>query len=199
MKSEILKWPISIISGLLVIVVYCTFTFISLALFPPPYNAMNNWLSDLGNSTYNPNGAIFYNLGCILTGSMLFPFYLGLNKWYLEVTWHKILMIITQIVGCCSGFALIMLGIFSEDYMTEHIFWSEIFFKLNLGVLVLSSISLFFNPSFMKIIGVYGISCSIINLIFVYFIGTPLVEWITVFTALGYAGLLVYNMYKEMV
>ncbi|MFX0073057.1 MAG: DUF998 domain-containing protein [Candidatus Hermodarchaeota archaeon] len=199
MNSDILKWPISIIAGILVIVLYCIFTFTSIALYPPPYSAIDNWLSDLGNSSFNPNGAIFYNLGCILTGIMLFPFYLGLYKWYLEKSWHKVLMIVTQIVGCCSGFALIMIGVFSEDFMTEHIFWSEIFFKLNLGVLVLASITLMFHPKAYKIVVIYGIAVAIINLIFVYFIGTPLVEWITVFTALGYAGLIVYNTYNEMV
>ena len=116
MSKNFFKWPISIIAGIFVIVFYCTFTFISLALFPPPYSPIDNWLSDLGNSSYSPNGAIFYNIGCILTGSALCPFYIGLYKWYMDKTWHKLLIIITQIVGVASGFALIMIGVFSEDF-----------------------------------------------------------------------------------
>jgi hypothetical membrane protein len=196
MKLEFFKWPISVIAGILVITFYCTFTFVSVALFPPPFNPIKNWLSDLGNSRYSPNGAIFYNIGCILTGLALLPFYIGLYKWYIDNIGHKILMITTQIVGCCSGFALIMIGVFSEDFLVEHIFWSDIFFKLNLLVLILASISLFFHPDAIKIIIIYGFLVAVINLLFVFFIGTPIIEWFTVFTALGFAGLILYNTYK---
>jgi hypothetical protein len=35
-----------------------------------------------------------------------------------------------------------------------------------------------------------------INLLFVLVYRNPMFEWFTVFTALGYVGLLVYNMFK---
>jgi hypothetical protein len=34
-------------------------------------------------------------------------------------------------------------------------------------------------------------------LLFVFFLGTPILEWFTVFTALGFVGLIVYNMYLK--
>ncbi|MFX1452863.1 MAG: DUF998 domain-containing protein [Promethearchaeota archaeon] len=195
LKSIILKWPISCIAGILVIAFYCIFTFTSLALYPPPFSPIDNWLSDLGNSSYNPNGAIFYNLGCILTGISLFPFFIGLYRWYSEEIWQKVILIITQIVGCCAAFSLIMIGVFSEDFMEPHIFWSEVFFRLNLLVLILSAITLYFHSDFIKLIAIYGIVVAIINLLFVFIFDTPLLEWFTVFTALGYVGLIIYNMY----
>ena len=198
MKTNIkLKWPFSCYAGILVIVFYCVFTFTSLALFPPPFNAFDNWLSDLGNSSYNPNGAIFYNLGCILTGIMLFPFFIGLYNWYREDLWHKVLVIVTQFIGCFSGFALIMIGVFSEDFPAPHVFWSNVFFEVNLIVLILASVTLYFHPDFFKWIALYGVIVAIINLLFVFFIGTPILEWFTVFTALGYVALIVFNMYKK--
>lgn len=196
MKIHIkLKWPISCYSGILVIGLYCVFTFTSLALFPPPFSAFDNWLSDLGNSSYNPNGAVLYNLGCILTGIMLFPFFIGLSRWYKDEIWHKAFTIIIQVVGSFSGFALIMIGVYSEDFPSPHVFWSEVFFDVNLIVLILASVTLYFHPDFIKWIGLYGIVVAIINLLFVFFLGTPILEWFTVFTALGYVGLIVYNMY----
>ncbi|MFW9865507.1 MAG: DUF998 domain-containing protein [Candidatus Thorarchaeota archaeon] len=192
-----LKWPISCYAGILVIAIYCIFTFTSLALFPPPFSALTNWLSDLGNSSYNPNGAIFYNLGCILTGSMLIAFFIGLYKWYRSEIWYKMLIILIQVVGCFSGFALIMIGIFSEDFLASHIFWSDVFFKVNLIILILASIILLFHKDFIKLIGIYGIIVAVINLLFVFYLGTPILEWFTVFTALGYVGLIVYNMWKR--
>ena len=198
MKFNIkLKWPISCYAGILVILLYCVFTFSSLALFPPPFSALDNWLSDLGNSTFNPNGAILYNLGCILTGIMLFPFFIGLAKWNKEESWHKNLMIAIQCIGCFSGFALIMIGVFSEDFMAPHVFWSGVFFDVNLLVLILASIALYFHPDFIKWISIYGIVVAVINLLFVFFLGTPILEWFTVFTALGYVGIIVFNMYQK--
>lgn len=191
-----LKISLSCISGILVILFYCIFTFIAIALFPLPFNPVDNWLSDLGNSGYNPNGAIFFNIGCILTGSALFPFYIGLHKWYREEIWQKFLLIITQIIGCSSGFVDIMIGIFPENFQPEHSIWSNIFFILILIILVLGSVVLFNHPDFIKPIGFYGIIVAVINLLFVFLIRTPILEWFTVFTALGYVGLVVYNMYK---
>lgn len=203
MKIKLRKWPIiSVISGIFVIASYYTFTFISLALYPPPFSPLDNWLSDLGNSSYNPNGAFFYNLGCILTGSALFVFYLGMYKFYRQEIWHKILVITNQIVGICSGFALIMLGVYSEDFVELHMIWAGLFFWLNLIVLILANIVLLFHEDFMKPISIYGFSVAGVNVLFVFItifnVSTPLLEWITVFTALGYVGLIVFNIYRKL-
>ncbi|MDH7557766.1 MAG: DUF998 domain-containing protein [Candidatus Bathyarchaeota archaeon] len=186
----------SCIAGIAVIVLYCVFTFSSWALFPTPYNPVDNWLSDLGNSSYNPSGAILYNLGCVLTGIALFPFFGGLYKWYTDKKWRKTLLIGTQIVGFLAALSLIMIGVFSEDYGSLHSLWSSIFFFLNLTVLVLLGVALFTHPKYMKPIAFYGFIVAAINLLFVLVYRNPIFEWFTVFTALGYVGLLVYNMFK---
>ena len=190
------KLPLICFAGILVMLFYCVFTFISLALFPLPYSPIDNWLSDLGNSGYNPNGAIFYNIGCILTGSALFPFYTGLYKWYREERWYKIFMIIIQFIGCFSGFAEIMIGVFSEDFYREHVFWSNVFFIVLLILLILGSMALFLHPKFIKTIGIYGIIVCMIGILFVFFAWTPLIEWFMSFSAQGYVALIVYNSWK---
>ncbi len=198
MNVKRIKLPITFLFGLLVIIIFCLFTVISALLYPIPWSPLENWLSDFGSSLdKNPDGAIFYNIGCIITGGALFPFYIGLYKWYngIKLKWIKIFLLITQIAGCCSGFALIMIGVYSEDFIELHRLWSEIFFMLNLIVLIFSGIALFLNKKFIKIIAVYGWIIATINLSFLFF-HTPLLEWFTVFTALGLAGLLAYNSYK---
>lgn len=192
-----LKWPISCTAGIAVIILYCAFTFTSWALYPTSYNPVNNWLSDLGNSSYNPSGAIFYNLGCVLTGIALFPFFGGLYKWHTNESWRKISLIVTQLMGILAAFSLIMIGVFSEDYGSLHTLWSSVFFIFNLVVLILVSVSLFTHPSYIKPIAYYGVLVAIINLLFVLVYDAPILEWFTVFTALGYVGLLVYNMFKK--
>lgn len=192
-----LKLPISCIAGIAVIVLYCAFTFTSWALYPTSYNPMDNWLSDLGNSTYNPTGAIFYNVGCILTGIALFPFFGGFYKWYTNERGRKVSLMSTQIIGLFAAFSLVMIGVYSEDYGALHSMWSAIFFALNLIVLILLGVSLFTHPNYMKPIAIYGFIVAAINLLFVLVYNIPLFEWFTVFTALGYVGLIAYNMFKK--
>ncbi|MGA9388137.1 MAG: DUF998 domain-containing protein [Candidatus Bathyarchaeia archaeon] len=193
-----MKLPISSLAGVAVIILYCVFTFSSWALFSTTYSPVTNWLSDLGNSspTYNPRGAILYNLGCILTGIALFPFFIGLYKWYTDEKWRKMSLSISQAVGCLAAFALIMIGVFSEDSGSLHILWSDVFFLLNLVVLILVGASLFTHPRYIKAIAYYGFTVAAINLAFVFVSNTPLLEWFTVFTSLGYVGLITYNMAK---
>jgi hypothetical membrane protein len=190
------KWPISCIAGMAVIVLYCAFTFTSWALYPGPYSPFDNWLSDLGNSSYNPTVAILYNVGCILTGIALFPFFGGFYKWYTNEKWRKFSLMVTQMIGVLAAFSLIMIGVFSEDYGWLHAMWSSIFFLLNLVVLILLGASLFTHSKYIKPIAFYGFAVAAINLLFVLVYNNPLFEWFTVFTALGYVGLLVYNMFK---
>jgi len=194
--EKLSKWPVLSVAGILVIVFYCAFTFTSIALFPGPFSPVNNWLSDLGNSSYSPRGAIFYNVGCILTGLALFPFFAGFYKWYTDEKWRKSLMMITQAVGFIAAFALIMIGVFSEDYGAAHLFWSQVFFILNLMVLILANASLMTHRKFIRPVGYYGFAVAVVNLLFVALSNTPILEWFTVFTALGYVEFLAYNTSK---
>ena len=194
MGANPVKRTISSISGVVVIVLYCIFTFSSLALYPAAYTPVKNWLSDLGNSTNNPKGAILYNVGCILTGIALFPFFIGLYEWYADEKRRKTAVVATQVIGCASAFSLIMIGVFSENYGWLHDLWSEVFFVLNLLVLVILGAALFTHPRIIKAIAIYGFVVAVINLMFLFLPNTPLLEWFTVFTALGYVGLLSYNM-----
>jgi len=184
------------VAGILVIMSYCVFTFTSLALFPGPFSPVNNWLSDLGNSGYSPRGAAFYNVGCVLTGLALFPFFAGARKWYTSERRRKTLTMLTQVFGFIAAFALMMIGVFSEDYGELHGLWSDVFFVFNFIVLIFANVSLMTHSKFKRPIGYYGIVVAVINLLFVASSSTPLLEWLTVFTALGYVALLSYNTFR---
>jgi hypothetical membrane protein len=184
------------VAGVLVILFYCTFTLTSILYFPKPVSPLKVWLSDLGNSTYNPRGSVFYNAGCIITGLALFGFFAGLYSWYTNEKWRRALMLATQAVGFLAAFSLMMIGVFSENAGAIHHSWSLAFFILNLFVLILANASLITHPKFMKAVGYYGLVVAVINLLFVVLSYTPLLEWFTVFTALGYVALLSYNTIK---
>jgi len=207
--KEVKKYLI-IFTGISIIVFYCFFTLISFIFYPLPYSPINNALSDLGCYNFNPKGAIFYNLGCILTGILLFPFFIGFYIWYRDKVWHKLLGYSFQILGGIFSINLIMVGIFSEDFPIQHSIFSIALFLSFLVVLILGSIFLGFHPESIKIIIVYGIGVIIFNFIFTFIIFLTLfgvisleslssftfLEWFSIFTALGWVGLLVYNTYK---
>jgi hypothetical membrane protein len=197
MEKNPLKWPISCLGGLLVILFYCIFTFISILFYPGPISPAVNALSDLGNWGHSPVGAFFYNSGCILTGVALFAFYCGFSKWYTyDEKWRFILIQITQVLGIMSAIALMMIGVYSEDSGRIHGVWSTIFFTINFFVMILANTSLLAHPSFIKPIAIYGYSVTLLSLAFEITVGGSLVEWFTVFTDLAFVGFLVINMLK---
>lgn len=193
------------IAGILAIIIFCIFTFTAFALFPAGYTPVNNWLSDLGNQNLNPDGFIFFNIGCILTGLILIPFFIGLRKWYTTKKWQKNLLIAAQIIGIFSAFALIMVGVFPEDTGANHMYAAISFFISLLLVLIIGNISLLNHEKYKKWIGYYGFFAALVDLTLIILviltlngiqssISAHLVEWLAVFISLGWIGLLVYNM-----
>ncbi|TFG31114.1 DUF998 domain-containing protein [Candidatus Thorarchaeota archaeon] len=196
MKTTIRKWPIVTLSGLLVILLYCIFTITSWALYPEPYGPLTHYLSRLGNFDYSPLGAYFYNLGCILTGVALIPFFLSLRIWVGESKPQVVLLLLGQLIGVLSACALIMIGIFSEDQGAPHMTASSTFFVLNFVVLILVNIALLWHKQFIKPIALYGIAICVLSLGFEISIGGPIVEWFTVFGSLIFVALISINSLK---
>ena len=67
-------------AGYLVILTFCIFSYTSFLFHPGPYNPFYNNLSQLGNYYLNPNGALFFNMGMILSGTLVLLFYHQLSK-----------------------------------------------------------------------------------------------------------------------
>jgi hypothetical membrane protein len=193
MKQGLLKLPLATASGFLTIILYCTFTLVAWIFYPDSFSPWTHYLSRLGDFIYSPFGAYFYNLGCILTGVALIPFFVGLMIWHDEKPAINGALVLGQIVGVCAAFALILIGVFSEDQGTPHMTASSTFFLLNFIVMILINISLMFHSKFIKAIGFCGFSMTLLSLPLEILLGGPLVEWYTVFGSLIYVGLLSYN------
>ncbi len=190
------KWPLSFVAGIVVIIIFWGFTIISIALFPGVFNPFKYWMSDLGNSTLNPKGAIFFNIGCIVTGIVLFPFFIGLYEWYIGSRNNKILTFLTQIAGFLSAFSMIMLGVYSVDYLEIHIFWAIALFTLTIFTFILPSIALY-KYKFTRNIAKFGIIATIINILLWIFI-YPIIEWITIFLSFAFIGIIIHSMYTRI-
>ena len=196
MKLNPLKWPMSFITGLSAIVVFWLFTSISIFFFPG-YNPMNNWMSDLGSSVLNPKGAIFFNIGCIITGIFLIPFYFGLFEFYIGGTKNKRLTILTQIAGFLAAFTIILIGIFPLDkYPMIHGILASILFCVTVLIFFLPSIALY-KYDFTRTLAKYGFIATIVNsLLFVFIF--PIFEWITILFAFGFIALIIESLNKRI-
>jgi hypothetical membrane protein len=193
MHLEIRKRPLLSVSGFIVIILYCGFTFTAWALYPDSFTPWTHYLSRLGDFDYSPVGAYFYNLGCILAGIALIPFFIGLCKWYGMHIAARAVLIVGQVLGILAACALMMIGVYSENLGSPHMVASADFFLLNFFVMLIINIALLFNSRFFKLIGLYGIVMTLLSLPLEIYIGGSLIEWYTVFGSLVFVGLLSFN------
>jgi hypothetical membrane protein len=144
-------WPIISSAGIAAAVVYLIFALVAFLRYPGAYGPLTNWLSDLGNPLDNPSGAIFYRLGCVLSGAALVLFYLKLGTWNTGSKKTRVLLTVAQCTGVFSAVCLIITGIFPLGTSTEiHSLWSMMLY-VSLGFfLTFSATALMKNPAFKE-------------------------------------------------
>ncbi len=177
---------ITIIVGFCTVAVYITFAAIAYALYPSSFSPVDNWLSDLGRYTVNTSGAIFYNAGCIITASLIVAFAICLRLPGLAKKWQNVFVVISKISLVFAGFSLVFAAIFSIDQADIHSAWSAgIVFGL-VYFLTFLGISLIPIRGFPRIAGIFGIAIGSLNMVYGLVTNTPLMEWIAIFTSLGF-------------
>lgn len=198
-KNRIIKW-ITVSAGFAGPLFYCIFTVIAIQRFPGTFSATLHYLSVLGDVNRNPSGAIFYNRGVMLTGLSLLIFYVGFVLWNALRERSKILWAVL-IFGSINGFSIFMSAVYPEvpDYQ-KHFTWSLLIFIAIIPVLILISLYLKRYSGLNKVISYSGILLAAYNLIFVIYALTEgttsgaLLEWISVFSYLGWIILCVINL-----
>ena len=190
------KWPISVVSGIFVIIIFWSGAIISMLFFPTTYNPFVNWMSDLGSHSKNPKGSFFFNIGCIISGVAMFPFFIGLYEWYIGGRRNKILTMLTQVAGFYTALAMIMVGLFPEDNVEIHIFWSISLFTISVLTFILPSIALY-KYKFTRNIAIFGFIATIINLI-LWFCIIPIMEWVTIIFSFCFIGIIITSMQRRI-
>jgi len=188
------KLPLSTFAAIGIAFVFSAFTFSSWVFYPTAFSPFNNWLSDLGNYGDNPNGAVFYNLGCILTGIIAIFFIFGLREWYTDDSFKKILLMFSQTVGFLSAIFLIMIGIFSEDSPPWHSIFSISFFASFSLFLFIFSLSVYTHEKFHTWIGALAIVVVMMDIAFAFQYNETISEWIVVFSYISIVLLIGWNM-----
>ncbi|WP_080936349.1 DUF998 domain-containing protein [Methanosarcina mazei] len=194
------KMPLTSLGSFLAILIFFISIITSSTLYNDSYSPFDNWISDLGSSSKNPTGYIYFNFGCILTGISIILSAIGLVRW--KTTDHKKNnhIYLSQCCGVLMALALIMIGIFSEDYGVIHRFWATIFFILLLIFVTVTNIALKNHISYMRWIWYYAFISIAIDLIFMFTfslgVRLPILEWLAVFSGLIWLGLIGYNTLK---
>ncbi|MCX6648484.1 MAG: DUF998 domain-containing protein [Candidatus Bathyarchaeota archaeon] len=187
------KMPLSTLSALCLAVVFCSFLAVSTVYYPEPWSPVTTFLSDFGNISRSPFGALIYNMGCIMTAVAAVAFYIGLGDWEAGP-----LLGLGRMLGLASGVALALIGVFSEDFPPQHRFWSYAFFTINFFAMLLTNVSLMGKEGYGKPTMLVGFGISAVTLLsFILWGGAPAVEWFTVFASITFALLAGYDTYRK--
>ena len=130
------KLLINSISGITGLALYLVLSVVAFSSYPSSFDPMGNWLSDLGNNLLNPGGAIFYRLAGILSGTALLVFFSTLAYGTTGQGKNiRVLFFLVRVFGLIASLSFMMTGIFSEDMMPMHS-WFSITLYISFGTAI---------------------------------------------------------------
>jgi hypothetical protein len=187
--------PVALLAGVAAVAIYLIFTAIALSNYPEAYSPLTNWLSDLGNPIANPSGAVFYNLGCILTSVILFAFFISANVWNIGDKKIRIFLTIAQIAGILSSIALIITALFPLGPHTAihslsgkiHIIFIGFFLTFSATVLLKHNASI-------KWFAYFGFLSAAVNFVYGAFLNSVFfAEWLAIGMFIIYTLMIAFN------
>ena len=169
-------------AGAAAIPVYILFTVIS-HLFNTAITPASNWLSDYGNPTLNPEGALFYNMGCIITAVLLAIFYTGMSYWYagrIVSRKYKVCYICAQVCGLISSVFLVLASIFTLGTNDSLHGTFSMLHMISLNFFMnFTALAILLHPNIKSIFGIIGFIAVIFNILTTnMFSGFYIAEWI---------------------
>ncbi len=208
MQLKYHNYSLSAITGIVAFIVFTISILVSVSLYPTHYNPLYEWLSNLGNINLNPSGAVFFNWGCIITGLILIPFFVGLYAWKPQKIWGRILLVLGMVIGIFASISLIMVGIYPETESTSHFIAATIVFSSLFLIIILINLALYENPKFIRVVAYFGILAIIVDITFQYMVASnkdilavfnpttpvPGLEWASTWLSLIWLALLALNM-----
>ncbi len=160
---------------------YLLFALLAFISLPVRYSPLENWLSDLGSDRLNPDGAIFYNIGIIVTGIILFVFFTSLVEWKMAGNKKQNAMLqVTQFFGWAGAIAMLMSAVFPITNEGMHSFWSAALYILLGTAFAFSVAALRYYPYYPKWLLVLGGLTAAVDIAWGLIANIYLMEWITV-------------------
>ncbi len=169
-------------------VTYVYFAALAYMKYPLLISPFRNWLSDLGNQVVNPKGAVFYNIGVILTALCLAVWFTaGLSEWRLKGNAaHRRLLVISQAAGVLSAVALTMSALYPINLPQVHSFWSRIHFMMFGMGFGFSVAALRYHPRFTRANLCLGIVTALMPCLMLVLGSAYVLEWVAVGCIIAY-------------
>lgn len=184
-------YSLSFVTAMIDIVCYLTFALLAFSRYPLPYSPLSNWLSDLGNVSVNPSGALFYNIGIVATAGAVLLFFLGLAQWKMAKKRLQIVMLaVTQGFGILGALAMLMSGLFPINVFALHSVLSAGLYILLGTAFAFSVAALRYHPACPRWLLILGVVTALVAMLFGVFHTVYVLEWVTVALFLCYVGLL---------
>ena len=191
-------WPLSAQVITIIIPVFIILVVTSILLFGPDFSFISDHMSTLGAQGANPQGFVYFDVACIITGILLVPFFLGLRRWRTEDRILNFSIYIIMGIGFIACFGIVMQAIYRADFWPAHFYYSAIHWVADVFLLLIAPIALLRAKKFYRPIIVVGLIATVFN---VYYIATwgkdAWIEWITAISTLLFAVLIGANMVKE--
>jgi hypothetical protein len=182
------------LSAIIGLVIYCALTYLAASHYPYAFGPLESYLSVLGNSGLNPEGAVYYNTGVILAGLSVLPFYLGVY-----LSWHtkfaQTPLSVATLMGMVNCAAIVMSAVFSEDVYDLHFFWSFMIFLSWIPVLLITNWLFIRAQGWIRVAGMFGLGLGLFDTGFVLYVlafgssAGSILEWVTIFAFFGWAVL----------
>lgn len=193
MMNRLAGRPLALAGGLGAISAYLVCSTAAWLLYPGSFSPLKNWLSDLGNPIRNPAGAVWYNVGCVVTALALLLFIRSLSWWRSASFSGNTLIGTSQVTGLASVLSLALIGVYSENDLRRHMIYSNWFFACFPLFILLFSTGLITQRN-RKRIGLVGLGVVVIGLWFhLVFPGSRPMEWGTELAFLMYVGMVAWN------
>lgn len=190
------KWQVGTATGILTVVGYLVFSAVAFLHYPSSFSPITNWLSDLGNYSLNPAGAIMYDAGVFLTGLMIAGFSLSYLLWGSELAGKgKVLLGIGIASGLAAGGSLAATGFFPLPTPVHGTL--GMLFQINMGDLIIfSTVALLRHPRYVRPIAVVAFAAAVADFNFSVLNNTPLFEWLDIGLFLTWAALMTVNFWR---
>jgi hypothetical protein len=199
MELNPLKIPVSSLAAPAAVLVFFAFLLVSARGYPQGFSPLHVSISNLGNGELNPGGADVFNIGCMIAGLLLVPFFAGLYKWYTDELWRNLFVAVAQAAGIIAGVSLFMTGHYPEQFVSEHSFWTTVLFASLLLALLLANAGLLTHWRYSNWVGYVGLAATAVIAVFfagMLAIGTvPIFEWASIIMALVWSLAVAVDMY----
>ncbi len=200
--SNKMNMPVTSMIGIMSIIGYFLLAYISFTYYPEEFNPFNHYISSLGNTEQNPQGALFYNLAIKTVGFLGVFFYIGLYRIYSDEE-NQLFMKLALISGLANALTITLSGLYSGNVLNPYLTWSILIHITALPVLISIGFALKDRSDLDKIISNIGFALAILDIIFLeyaVYIGmekSALMEWVTLLAYLTWVGLISYHIFID--